>query len=142
MRDGSKHRCRSIEREPGKRIRAFKERTKHAAAIEKNDKKSFGSKGQTREKRASVSEGNRNSKKHLPERFTVHVLLRDATVGERLVPHRVQCVAYSLGFQFISLYIKSRRGHGQHSSKLFHRAADSEQPQREKRSCRLEGHFV
>lgn len=44
-----------------------------------------------------------NSENHLPQCFAVHIFLCDPTVGERLVPHRVQRVANSLGFQFIGL---------------------------------------
>lgn len=47
--------------------------------------------------------------KHLPECFAAHVFFCDSTICERLVPHGVQRVAYSLGFQFISLCIKTER---------------------------------
>lgn len=83
-----------------------------------DDKKSFESDsqpsgGQDRAERQEVK-GDRNRKKslrdkHLPERLAVHVLLCDSTVGERLIPNRVQCVANSLRFQFISLCIKAER---------------------------------
>ena len=43
--------------------------------------------------------------KRLPERLAVHVLLCDAVVGQRFVPHRVQCVANNLGLQFVSLRV-------------------------------------
>lgn len=41
--------------------------------------------------------------KHLPKCLAVHVFLCDSTVGEGFVPHGVQRVAYSLGFQLVSL---------------------------------------
>lgn len=98
-----------------KRVKACKLSVKDSAI---DDKKSFesdsqSSGGQDRAERQEVK-GDRNRKKslrdkHLPERLAVHVLLGDSAVGERLVPNRVQRVANSLGFQFISLCIKAER---------------------------------
>ena len=40
---------------------------------------------------------------NLPESFSVHVLLRDAAVGQSLIPDGVQGVLHNLGLQFIGL---------------------------------------
>lgn len=86
-----------------------------------------------KEERGRKSEGPKQRafcSKHLPERLAVHVFLCDATVGERLVPHGVQRVANSLGFQFIGLCIAAeRRGKQEYNSKPFPRAANIKQPQ-------------
>jgi len=78
--------------------------------IDRDDKKSFVSTSQISNEWEKNGQGehevDRNSllySKHLPESFAVHVLLSDATVGESLVPHRIQRVSNSLGFQFIGL---------------------------------------
>lgn len=105
------------QREHGetKRVKACKLGVKDCAT---DDKKSFESDSQTSGGQDSAerqeAKGDRNRKKslrdkHLPERLAVHVLLSDSTVGERLVPNRVQRVANSLRFQFISLCIKADR---------------------------------
>lgn len=81
--------------------------------MERDEKKSSASKTQpsvcrTRQRQEGDKEQEIASK-HLPECFAVHVFLRDSTVSERLIPHRVQGVANCLGFQFISLCIKAER---------------------------------
>lgn len=81
--------------------------------MERDEKKSSASRSQpsvcrTRQRQEGDKEQEIASK-HLPECFAIHVFLRDSTVSERLIPHRVQGVANCLGFQFISLCIKAER---------------------------------
>lgn len=56
----------------------------------------------------------------VPERFSDHVFVGDAVVGQGLAPHRVQRVVQGLGSKFIGLEEKRRTFSG-----IIHRASAS-----------------
>lgn len=56
----------------------------------------------------------------VPERFSDHVFVSDAVVGQGLAPHRVQRVVQGLGSKFIGLEEKGRTFSG-----IIHNASAS-----------------